>query len=926
MRVVDAWRALARVADARGDSAEEVRVLRKLVEADDPSIPNEARTQALYRIAEVELAAGEVEQGLETLRNALEREPRYGRAGAILQAAAQDAPESDALLALYEEVARASGDPAMILDFLERRVTRPGATLEHVREAVERADVLEAPERAEAMLVRGVDIARESELGLADALWIPIRLAERRAAAGDVPAAIAHMRTAAEAAPEGDESFQLWMRVADLASMEGGDLRLAAETYRGLLATDPGNRDLWEPLARVYAKLEDREGLEEVVRTTLDALLDPRDRNELRMRHANFLLDVSGSREDAVGVLKQVLDEDPDHLEAAQRLADLFEASGDDEALVELLQRQLDRARDRQDVQGIVALSHRMGKLTEPQDPAAAMDCYRAGLDWAPESDVLLAALLALYGDEHDARDRAELMERLLAVSSGPEAAQLANDLIALWQSLEDDYGAARALDLGFKACPSDASLRERLETYYREREEWDELASMIRYDGAHREDTAEGVARIREASAIWRETLQSPSKAAESMRDAFERTPGDLALLEELVSDLSEAGLHSAAAADVATALEHHTEATDERARLLRMRARLEVALGNAVPAVTDLEEAYGIDAAGTAADLIEGLDALRNEAAGRSDHEEERTVTHRLAAVLNEVGDAARSRDVLAEWVERAPQDRDALRILRDVDTAAERWEDVAHHQARLVEVEEGEGQVEAALGLAEACRKIEQHEYARAGLEQVHAAQPEVASVREALKQLYEELGAHAELAQMLRADAAATEDEETRFELLRRIGELLIAMGDAEGALEVLAQAVTLRPDDHDVVLLLADAYMGSGRLQEAVELLQDAIGGFKRRRSPHLAAMQLRMARIAGISGDHETQKEWLGVALEADKNNGEIASELAELAIALQDDDTALKALRVVTLLKTPGPMSKALAFLRQAQNRLQAR
>ena len=36
--------------------------------------------------------------------------------------------------------------------------------------------------------------------------------------------------------------------------------------------------------------------------------------------------------------------------------------------------------------------------------------------------------------------------------------------------------------------------------------------------------------------------------------------------------------------------------------------------------------------------------------------------------------------------------------------------------------------------------------------------------------------------------------------------------------------------------------------------------------------------------------------------------------------MALGDDQTALSALKVVTLQKTPGPMSKAVAFLRQAQ------
>lgn len=918
-RVVDAWLALARVADARGDGAEEVRVLRKLVEDDSEDVPGDARTQALYRIAEVELAAGRTEEGLETLRSALDREPRYGRAGAILQAAAQGAPDNDDLLAVYEEVARASGDPSMVLDFLERRAARPDGTLDHVREGVERADAVEAPERAEALLRRGLEIVREGELDLRDALWVPIGLAERRQAAGDVSGAVEHMRAAAEVA-DGEEGFQLWMRVADLASQEGGDLRLAAETYRSLLNNDPSNRELWEPLANVYAKLEDRQGLEEVVQTTLDALLDPADRNELRMFYAAFLLDVAEAREDAVAVLKAVLDEDPDHVEAAQRLADLFEATGDRTELVELLQRQLDRARDRQDVDAIVQLSLRMGKLIEPEDAEAAVDFYRAGLDWAPESAELLAALLAHYGDAADPRERAELMERLLAVSSGPDAAQLANELIALWNSLEDEYGAARALDLGFKACPSDESLRQRLEAHYREREEHAELADMIAYDAAHREDVDESVARAREAAQLYRETLQSPSQAAEVMRAAWQRRPEDLSLLEALVADLAEAGLHSAGAADVAAALEHHEEQTPARAALLRMRARLELALGNVEPAVADLEEAYGIAPDESAQDLVAGLDARRHAANDAGDAEAEREATHRLAAVLKEAGNPEQSRDVLAEWVERSPQDREALRTLREVDSAAERWADVARHEARLLEIEEGEEQVRAALGLADACRRIEQPAEARPGLEYAQQAQPGEPRIREALKALYEEIGANRELGALLLEEARASEDPDQRFECFRRAGDLMIAEGDAEGALEPLAQAATIKPDDHDLTISLADAYMGSERLQEAVELLQESINGFKRRRSPHLAAMQLRMARIAGISGDAETQKEWLGVALDADKNNGEVAAELAELSMELGDDDTALKALRVVTLQKTPGPMSKAVAFLRQAQ------
>lgn len=919
VRVVDAWQALARVADARGDGDEEVRVLRKLIDAEDADVPAEAQTKALYRIAEVELAAGRVEDGLDTLRAGLDREPRYTRAGAILQAAAQVAPQSDQLLAVYEEVSRASGDTAMILDFLERRAAQPDGSLEHVREGVERADGLEAGDRAEALLRRGIEIARDSEFGLRDALWVPVDLAERRARAGDVPGAIEFMQTAAEVADD-DEAFELNLKVADLASQEGGDLELAAQTYRSLLANDPANRALWEPLAGVYVKLQDRDGLQDVVASTLDALLDPADRNELRMFYATFLLDIGDARDDAIYVLKNVLDEDPDHVPAAERLADLFEQAGDGEELVELLQRQLDRARDRQDVETVVQLSLRMGKLIEPTDKEAAVDFYRGGLDWAAESPELLEALLQHYGDDADQRERAELMERLLTVSKGEGGAALANLLIGIWNQLEDEHAAARALDLGFRAHPGDESLRTRLESYYREREEYAELAGMMVYDAQHREDAEAAVARAREAAIIYRDTLESPGQAADAMRAAWQRSPEDLGLLEELIGDLTEAGLHASGSEDVATALEQHEEPTPARAALLRMRARLELAVSNTGRAVEDLEEAYGIDRDGTAQDLVTGLEAHRHAAADAGSQDAEREATHRLAAVLRDGGSGEAGRDVLAEWVERDPGDREALRILREVDAAAERWSDVAQHNSRLIEVEEGEDQVEAALGLADACRRVEQLGEARSGLEYVARAQPEALPVREALKDLYEQTGALVELAELVLADAYATEDLEVRFAHFRRAGDLRIQMNDAEGALEPLAEAAQIQPEDHDLIILLADAYMGSDRLQEAVELLQQTIGEFKRRRSPQLAAMQLRMARIAGTSGDPETQKEWLNVALDADKNNGEVAAELAELAMELGDDETALKALRVVTLQKTPGPMSKAVAFLRQAQ------
>ena len=64
-------------------------------------------------------------------------------------------------------------------------------------------------------------------------------------------------------------------------------------------------------------------------------------------------------------LLKNVLDESPEHAEGAALLTDLYERSGYDEDLVDLLHRQLDVARDNEDHEAISATSLKLGGLLE---------------------------------------------------------------------------------------------------------------------------------------------------------------------------------------------------------------------------------------------------------------------------------------------------------------------------------------------------------------------------------------------------------------------------------------------------------------------------------------------------------------------------------------------------------------------------------
>jgi tetratricopeptide (TPR) repeat protein len=912
-RVAEARLSLARVAAGLGDAAEETRVLELVVEEDH----GEATTDGLYRLAALGVAApGDeaVPAALDTLDRALARQARWDVAGAVLRAAVARAPDDERALSTYERVARQADDRTLLLDYLERRAASSAGTLEEVREGAALAVELGLGERAEALLERGVTLARDGAEGLAAALWTLTQLAERRRAAGDLAGAMRWLQAAVDAAyPEDVPALAL--QLAQLAGGPGGDLEVAAGALERLKERDPADRKVWEPLLDVYQRIGDLERLAAHVAGTLDALLDPADRNAVRVSQARYLLD-RGADKDAIGLLRDALGEDPDHAEAGALLAEVLQRHGSSAELVELVQRQLEGAKDRGDAAAVAELSLKLIGLYDIEGRRDdALDVVRSALDFAPEDRGLLETLVRLVGPDAHPRDRAEAMERLLAVERGEAASRLAAELAEVYAGLEDDEAVERVMVLGHRGAPDDDALRARLGERLRERGEHEKLAAMLELDGTRTSDAGRAVAWLREAASLYRERLGRPADAARALRAALALAPGDAELLTDMIGALGEAGDLETAIAEVGAALERAGDGP-ERPRLLRERGKLRLRAGEDAAGVADLEEAFAISGASAATDLADGLDEARR----RADAETARAMTFRLVEVLSGGADPARAREVLADWVATAGDDLEALRALARVDAASERWDDVTTTCARLVHLEEGEAQVATALLLADAAGHVGRSDEARAALEHVFSVQPGDERIRDRLRALYADLGADRELAAILMADAEASVDGDTRFGLFRRAGELLVRAGDAAAALAALGAAREIRKDDHDLTVALVDAYTASGMYQEAGALLEEAIAAQGKRRTPELAQLQHRMGRLAGAAGAHDTELEWYKVALDSDKNSGDIAADLAELAMHLGDSETALKALRAITLMKQTGRMSRGVAFLRQAQ------
>jgi tetratricopeptide (TPR) repeat protein len=917
MRTPDLLRALDRAYERAGEPDKQARVLAMRVEVEGLDGGPRAASDAIYRLASVRLASSAtVDEGCEMLRTALEIDPQLDRAEEALRRAVSIAPQHLRLIDLYEHVGRQPGHERALVHALVLRAELPGAEVPTLREAVEVAVRIGDAALAESLLEKFVEGEQNGGQNVGNIAWALGALAGLREAAGDLRRAVELKKAAARIA-DPEVARKLEFEVAHLAADKLEDMPLAAETYESLHRADPADREAWQPLAAVYRKLGDAQRLADLLGKVADYVDDAAERSRLRLERVRVMMQSLGLDDaDAAKLLREIVDEDRAQVEAALILADILDRRGKHDELAELLAAQIESAKDRTDGASIASLALRLGALLEKTDRVAARNVYYTGLDWDAKNRELLDALLRLLEGEGDEGERADVMERRLAVAQGPEAEEMALALWAARMASNDEPAAERALEMGYRAHPASAGLRERLETAYRERAEWAKVAELCVLDASARADTGERVARLREAAALWRGELSDLRAAAAALRLAREAAPDDESLMREHLDLLMEAGDHAAAAAELTAALETLAPDDASRAAWLGARAQVRAAGGDDAGAMADLEAAFETDHDSHAAALAGQLARARDAAAAAGDVTTAHELRLREAQVLPYAGDVDGARAILAELVRHDPKDRIALRTLAALEAALERWDAASAALRRLVGLEEGEAMVETAMRLADACERGGRPGDARGALERARAAAPQDTAVRERLERVYDQTGAWHELAELYLGDARASGDVAVRFAGLLRAGTLLLKLaGDPEAALAALEEARALRPSDTECVCQLADAYTLSGRTQDALTLLDQVLAPLKGRRSREVAPLYWRLARVARAMGDTATEGRWLVAALEADSQNGDVCSDVALRAIELDQLELASRALRAVTLLKTPGPMSKALAY-----------
>ncbi len=914
--------ALERVHKKRGDDEAREAALLRWIELERQSSDARRVAEPLLRLAELRFARDEDgESACDLVEQAVKIDPDAGRlmaAAALLANAADRHAQSEMVLALYEDVARRSGDQSVLLDALRRRAAGGGSD-DALREAVTLADRLGERAVVEELLRDYVAAIGDNPAGKQYATWAMSSLASVLEERGELKEALA-LRAAAADHAEGAEARKLRFEVARAAEASVGDLALAANVYRQLFDEDPTDRTAWEPLLAILRRTSAKKLRMELLSQIIPLVDDVAERCTLRLERAGLLFEGDPQSEDGVAELFAVLDDDPESEEAARLLSSLLRNQGRHEELAALTSRQLDAAKDRGEGPKIAELSLELASLLERSDPVNAVDVLRGGLDWEPQSRLLLLRLLRLLNQtEGEVSERADVTERLLALASGPEAEELALKLIAMREEAWDEAGSERAAALGYKAHPQSRALRDRLALIYENRGDHAQLAELHVLDASVRTQPHERVSLLRQAATLFRDQLGAPERAAALLKEARPLAPQDEELFHEYVAALTAAGNYQGAAAEVTAAAAHLPEQDPRRAALFAQRAQLRAALGDQGGALYDIERAYATDPATYLDPLCAQLERLAEEALGAADAAKAATLMLRVVSTYTKAGRVAEARQRLTTLLERQPGNKDGLRTLAELEEREGRWPEAAAAYLELANAEENPEHLAAlAIRAATAAEQAGDAGQARPALERAFQANPNNEALVERLRAAYAAEGAIAELAQLgfARAQAAATPED--RFRELVRAADILVQnMVDLELAGRALTEAHAIKPNDVECAALLSDAYAALGEREQALQTLHATLALHKGRRARELSLLHHRVARLEQDGNNTRGAMMWLSSSLDLDAQNGLAAAELANLALEHGDLDLATKALRAVTMLKSPGPLPRAVAYQR---------
>jgi tetratricopeptide (TPR) repeat protein len=407
----------------------------------------------------------------------------------------------------------------------------------------------------------------------------------------------------------------------------------------------------------------------------------PAERSKLRIELANLQQARFKASDAAIDLLRAVIEEEPSHAEAVVELSRLFEATARDEELAELLNSQIAAARQRGDASAELAFQVRLGDVYESrlEDRTKAIETYRAVLERDGSHRGALESLARLLKAEKRLPEAAEILEKLVDMSQGSEAIELASALADTYAELGDNERTARALEKGLTSDKADSTLRGRLRKLYESMQAWDRLAEILAGDAELMETVEDKVRLLRQAAEIQLSKQKNPGAASELLAMASQLKPDDREILLELCDAYSASGRGKDAAAVLEKIVESYGgKRAKELAEIHRRLANAYLADGESQRALEELDKAFRIEPGNVAVlkrlgevalstgDLKKAQQMFRALLLQKLDPSSPITKAEVFVA-LGEVHEKLGEKDKAIQMLERAVQSDDALLVAK-------------------------------------------------------------------------------------------------------------------------------------------------------------------------------------------------------------------------------------------------------------------
>jgi len=505
-------------------------------------------------------------------------------------------PDNDDVLTLVEELQRAPGRERDLCATLRRR-----AKLQLDEERRE-----ELYRQAQALAV-----------GLGDNELAESVLRELLAQDDGNLWALAELTKVSEVRGNYQETFELLVKRSELgadaatvrslrrkaAELARDKLSLPAKSialYEQLFEDEPNDTDASDALRGLYAQANRFDDLGRLLERLIDMAESPGARSVLRMELAKLNEERFQALDTAIELLRAVIDDEPGRADAVVALSELYEKTKRDEDLAELLSAQISAAQDRGDVAGELSFQVRLGEVYDSRlgDRERAIETYRAVLARDARHTGALESLARLLQSENRLPEAAQVLDQLLATSTGEAAVQRALELASVQQKLGSPEEAALALERGLVQDERSTELRSRLRALYESMKAWEKLAALLARDADFASSPDESVALLRKAATIHAEQRGDHSGAADALDRASKLRPDDRELLLALCDEYSASG-RGKAAQDVLLKIvdSYGAKRPKELGEIHRRLAKAYLAEGENQKALDELDKAFRIE-----------------------------------------------------------------------------------------------------------------------------------------------------------------------------------------------------------------------------------------------------------------------------------------------------------------------------------------